>query len=101
MSKPHASTMATSTGAVPRKVKGVINSSAPLPIAKGELTAAWFTNILDKPVKEIVEFTHGTASKILAELTFENRADAPARVCVKGGFDPALLANLPFIFAPY
>ncbi|KAH6871625.1 kinase-like domain-containing protein [Thelonectria olida] len=95
--------MAASAAAIPHKVRGVINSSEPLPISKEELTAAWFTNTLGKPVKEatIVEFIRGTASKILAELTFEDCVDGPARVCVKGGFDPALLASLPFMFALY
>ncbi|PNP51921.1 hypothetical protein FNYG_15862 [Fusarium nygamai] len=81
-----------------------MKSSDPLPLTVKELTASWFTKILGKPVKDaaIVETIHGTASKILIKLTFEDSVDnTPTRVCVKGGFNPALLASLPFMFAVY
>ncbi|KAM5353972.1 hypothetical protein ACJ41O_000622 [Fusarium nematophilum] len=81
-----------------------MKSRDPLPLTVEELTAPWFTKILGKPVKDatIVETIHGTASKILIELTFEGpAADAPARVCAKGGFNPAVRASLPFLYAIY
>lgn len=95
--------MAASTTGIPHEVRGVMKSSDPLPLTPEELTAAWFTKILGKPVKDatIVKAIHGTASKILVELTFEGSADAPTKVCVKGGFNPALLASLPFMFSIY
>lgn len=84
-------------------VRGVMKSSDPLPLTVEELTAPWFTKILGKPVKDaaVVETIHGTASKILIKLTFEDSTNAPIRVCVKGGFNPALLTSLPFMFAVY
>ncbi|KAG5661961.1 hypothetical protein KAF25_004200 [Fusarium avenaceum] len=84
--------------------KGVMKSSDPLPLTVDELTASWFTKILGHSVKvvNVVEAIHGTASKILIQLTFEDVDDnAPTRVCVKGGFNPALVASLPFMFAVY
>ncbi|KAF5715044.1 aminoglycoside phosphotransferase [Fusarium mundagurra] len=83
-----------------------MKSSDSLPLTVEELTASWFTKILGKPVKDaaIVKEIHGTASKILMKLTFDNSAEndnTPTRVCVKGGFSPALVASLPFMFAVY
>lgn len=82
-------------------MKGAMQSNDPLPLTVEELTASWFTKILEKPVKEVtlVEAIHGTASKILLKLTFEDDTITP--VCVKGGFNPALVASLPFMFPIY
>ncbi|KAF4467504.1 aminoglycoside phosphotransferase [Fusarium albosuccineum] len=93
----------TTTNGVSTAVKGAMKSSEPLPLAPEELTAAWFTKVLGKPVKEatIAEAIHGTASKIIVELTFEDSADAPIRVCVKGGFNPTLMTTLSFMYAIY
>jgi hypothetical protein len=71
-----------------------------------EVTATWFTKILRRPVKTatIVEALHGTASKLLCELTYEDGNDAaslPTRVCVKGGFNPALTRLHPAMNAVY
>lgn len=87
-----------------------MKSSDPLPLTVEGLTASWFSKILGKQVKEasIVETMHGTASKILVQLDLED-ADAaagdseapPTRVCVKGGFNPALVALHPSLLAVY
>ncbi|KAH7137332.1 kinase-like domain-containing protein [Dactylonectria estremocensis] len=94
--------MAASTTAVSHEVRGVMKSSDPLPLTVEGLTATWFTKILGKPVKDatVVEAIHGTASKILIALTFEDSADAPTRVCVKGGFNPSL-TSIPFMLSVY
>ncbi|KAG8672237.1 hypothetical protein FPOAC2_05608 [Fusarium poae] len=82
-------------------MQGAMQSSDALPLTVEELTASWFAKILEKPVKDVTvdETIHGTASKILLKLAFDD--ETIARVCVKGGFNPALVASLPFMFAVY
>jgi aminoglycoside phosphotransferase (APT) family kinase protein len=82
-------------------MKGVMQSSDALPLTAEDLTASWFTKILERPVKQVTidETIHGTAPKVLITLTFDN--DTTTGVCVKGGFNPALVASLPFMFAVY
>ncbi|KAI1015308.1 hypothetical protein LB504_011102 [Fusarium proliferatum] len=92
--------MASSEG----KVNGVIRSNEALPLTVNELTKHWFTKILDKRVQdiEVIKTVHGTASKILIELTLENGADNRAsNICVKGGFNPDIREYLPFLYAIY
>ncbi|KAF4995617.1 hypothetical protein FGRMN_5008 [Fusarium graminum] len=86
------------------EAKAAMRSSEPLPLTVEELTATWFTKVLGQPVKDakIVEAIHGTASKILIQLTYKSTDnDTPTRVCVRGGFNPALVASFPFMFAVY
>lgn len=82
-----------------------LRSEEPLPLTVQELTPEWFTKILGHKVKaaSVVEAMHGTASKLIVELTYEDGAgaDAPKRVCVKGGFNPDLLKLHPSLFAVY
>ncbi|KAF4334366.1 aminoglycoside phosphotransferase [Fusarium beomiforme] len=92
--------------AAPPKSRGAMKSSDPLPVTVEELIPSWFTKILGKSVKdaEIVEAIHGTVSKILVKLTYENSADndnSSTRVCIKDDFNPALVKSLPFMFAVY
>ncbi|KAK4446097.1 hypothetical protein QBC34DRAFT_411944 [Podospora aff. communis PSN243] len=86
--------------------RGALDSSDALPVIVEEVTPAWFTKIFGRPVKnaELVEAIHGTASKLLYELTYEDEKDAtslPTRVCVKGGFNPALTKLHPALNAVY
>ncbi|KAF5671685.1 polyketide synthase [Fusarium heterosporum] len=63
-----------------------------------------FTKVLGQPVKDtkVVEAIHGTAAKILIQLTYKSiDNDTPTRVCVKDGSNPALVASFPFMFAVY
>ncbi|KAK3314042.1 kinase-like domain-containing protein [Apodospora peruviana] len=90
----------------PADARGVLNSSDPLPVIVEEVTPVWLTKILGRPVKTatLVEPIHGTASKLLYELAYENPDDAatlPTHVCVKGGFNPALIAIHPALNAVY
>ncbi len=90
----------------PAGVKGALNSGDALPIIVEEVTPAWFTKILGRPVQtaELVEPIHGTASKLLYKLTYEDAGDAatlPTHVCVKGGFNPALVKLHPSLNAVY
>jgi hypothetical protein len=63
-----------------------------LPRTVEDLTPAWFTDVLGRPVVnvEIVHVVWGTATKVLTALTYDGERDAPVRVCVKGGFDERL-----------
>lgn len=86
------------------KVNGVMRSNKPLPLTVEDLTKHWFTQILNKPVQnvEIIETVHGTASKILIKLTFENGSDnSTSNICVKGGFNPNIQKYLPFLYTIY
>ncbi|KAK4149765.1 hypothetical protein C8A00DRAFT_37642 [Chaetomidium leptoderma] len=85
---------------------GALNSTDPLPVVVEEVTAGWFTKILGRPVKtaDLVEALHGTASKLLYKLTYEDSNDAtslPTHVCVKGGFNPELVKLHPSLNAVY
>lgn len=94
--------MATSNTNMPQG-EGTINSTEPLPLVVEDLTAEWFSKILGSPVSDvsIVEEIHGTASKILVELVYKDFARGPTRLCVKGGFNPTLLAIHPALFFVY
>ncbi|KAF5571028.1 aminoglycoside phosphotransferase [Fusarium phyllophilum] len=85
------------------KVNGVIQSNEPLPLTVDELTKRWFTQILNKPVKdvEVIEIIHGTASKVSIKLTFQTDTDdSTSIVCVKGEsiptFENLCLSSTPF-----
>ncbi|KAJ4328084.1 hypothetical protein N0V84_001452 [Fusarium piperis] len=95
--------MAVSITTVSAKTDRMISSSDPLPVATEEITPAWFSKILGKRVKEVAidETIHGTASKILVKLTYEDSPDSLIAVCVKGGFNPAILALQPSLCQMY
>ncbi|KAL2151060.1 hypothetical protein VTH82DRAFT_6158 [Thermothelomyces myriococcoides] len=90
----------------PPGAKGALESSDALPVIVEEVTPAWFTKILGRPVAtaELVNPIHGTASKLLYKLTYEDSRDAeslPTHVCVKGGFNPELVKLHPSLNAVY
>ncbi|KAL2166186.1 hypothetical protein VTG60DRAFT_3146 [Thermothelomyces hinnuleus] len=92
--------------APPAGAKGALDSADPLPVVVEQVTPAWFTKILGRPVAtaELVEPIHGTASKLLYKLTYEDSQDAaslPTHVCVKGGFNPDLVKLHPSLNAVY
>ncbi|KAJ4251528.1 hypothetical protein NW762_011516 [Fusarium torreyae] len=97
------STSRPETNGTTDRSKAQLESSEPLPLTVEELTPAWFSKSLGKQVKQvsIVNTLHGTASKILVKLTYENSADGPNALCVKGGFNPAILALHPSLFHVY
>lgn len=71
--------------------KSELESLDPLPLEVEQITPEWFASILKLPVTgmKIIKTIHGTASKILCELSYSEElpADvAPRHVCVKGGF---------------
>lgn len=84
--------------------KGDLGSKRQLPTTVGELTAAWFSHALDREVTgvAITKEIHGTASKISVELTYVDAQGAPpARLCVKGGFNPDLMKAFPAVLICY
>ncbi|KAL2163213.1 hypothetical protein VTH06DRAFT_5269 [Thermothelomyces fergusii] len=90
----------------PAGARGALDSPDALPVVVEEVTAAWFTKILGRPVAaaELVDPIHGTASKLLYKLTYADGRDAaslPTHVCVKGGFNPDLVRLHPSLNAVY
>ncbi|KAK3297419.1 kinase-like domain-containing protein [Chaetomium fimeti] len=90
----------------PGGAKGALDSPNALPVTVEEATAAWFSQVLGRPVAtaEMVEAIHGTASKIRFKLTYEDGNDAatlPTHVCIKGGFNPVIVKLHPSLNAVY
>lgn len=83
--------------------KGVFNSSEPLPTIAQEITAEWLSKILERKVNTaaVVKEIHSTASKILVDFTFEDEADTPRQICVKGGFNQQLIELHPSLMWTY
>ncbi|SPJ71020.1 uncharacterized protein FTOL_00748 [Fusarium torulosum] len=70
----------------------------PLPTVPEEVTASWLGKVLGQNVKS-AELTHSvlnaTASKLFFTIEYEddkNEEDRARHVCIKGGFNPAMLA---------
>ncbi|KAB5536332.1 kinase-like domain-containing protein [Coniochaeta sp. 2T2.1] len=85
---------------------GVLDSAERLPVVPEEVTASWLTKVLGRPVKTVTlkDALHGTASKLLYEVMYEDGGDTtalPTRICIKGGFNPALLKIHPTLNAVY
>ncbi|KAK5655551.1 hypothetical protein OQA88_5482 [Cercophora sp. LCS_1] len=85
---------------------GALNAPDALPVIVEEVTPEWFTKILGAAVEsaELVEPIHGTASKLLYRLTYKDASSSttlPTHVCVKGGFNPALVKLHPALNAVY
>ncbi|KAI1477419.1 kinase-like domain-containing protein [Daldinia eschscholtzii] len=83
-----------------------LESSEPLPVKVDEITPEWCSKIIGHKVKSvaIVKEIHSTSSKILIDLTYEddvNAADAPTQLCVKGGFNAAMIALFPSLSWTY
>lgn len=86
-------------------VKGSFNSNEPLPVEPSQVTNEWCSQALGRTIRHvsIVKEIHGTASKIVVELT-DNDGDVssyPKRMCLKGGFNPQLLAIHPVLYLTY
>ncbi|KAI2627329.1 kinase-like domain-containing protein [Hypomontagnella submonticulosa] len=98
--------MSSSPYPAPAGARGVLNSSEALPTTAQQITAEWCTKILGRRVKTatIAKEIHATASKILVDLTYEedvDAADVPTQLCVKGGFNAALMAAYPSLMWTY
>lgn len=90
-------------------VRGQLNSKKrALPVMPDQVTVEWCSEALGFYIEEFtaVETIHGTASKILLGLKKCSDVGAmpdprPDRVCVKGGFNPDILAMYPGLNATY
>ncbi|KAI1390064.1 kinase-like domain-containing protein [Hypoxylon trugodes] len=98
--------MASAPYPAPPGARGVLGSSEPLPLIPQEITTEWCTKVLGHKVKTIAitKEIHATASKLLADIVYEDgtdTSDAPTKICIKGGFNPALTSLYPALFAAY
>lgn len=97
-----AEATATPTASGP---KGALGLSRPLPWTPEELTAEWFSSIMEKNIviaTKIMDAIHSTSSKILIELTYAEDQDAgPTKICVKGGFNKAITEQFPELIGAY
>lgn len=101
-----------------------LESTDPLPLAVDEITPAWLSKVLRTQVDslKVQDVLHGSGSKVLIEVSYCSstssssssspptslapstrtlRRHPPTRLCIKGGFNPDLLALLPTLFAVY
>lgn len=68
-----------------------------------DITPTWLTHVLGHQVNtvEITKVVHGTASKVFATVSYddENTSETtrPRYLCIKGGFDPNIKAQYPWI----
>lgn len=79
-----------------------ITSAEPLPALPAEVTAEWLGSKLGHKVKAatMTRTIFGTASKLFFSIEYADEvtdpASRPAHVCVKGVFDPAMVASQPW-----
>lgn len=97
-----------------------LESNGPLPLAVDQITLAWLSKVLQTQVEslKVQDILHGSGSKVLVEASYSSSstitsnhsskdgrviaaATPPTRLCIKGGFNPELLAMLPTLFAVY
>lgn len=82
-----------------------LECTEPLPLAVEDITPAWLSKTLGVTVEtlKLQDVIHGSGSKVLVEVTYARSSKnfPPARLCIKGGFNPQLLEMLPTLFAVY
>jgi hypothetical protein len=71
-----------------------------LPALPADLTPEWFGEKLGQKVKSVENTRNiwGTASKLFYTITYEDESsdERPTHVCVKGVFDPEMIASQPW-----
>ncbi|OTB07493.1 hypothetical protein M426DRAFT_19836 [Hypoxylon sp. CI-4A] len=83
--------------------------SLELPTVPEEVTASWLAGVLGTKIRSIniKKVVSGTASKLLVSVEYEDDADAdkttprPTDLCLKGGFNPAFIQQVPWIVMIY
>ncbi|KAJ4267252.1 hypothetical protein NW762_003356 [Fusarium torreyae] len=71
----------------------------PLPTIPEQVTASWLGNVLGQKVKSVKltrSVLNATASKLFITIEYQydnSEEDRPKHVCIKGGFNPAMLAT--------
>lgn len=76
----------------------------PLPMCQDEITPQWLTRVLGHEVKELtpVLFRQSTSTVYVVEVAYgEADCPLPRRLCIKGGFDPRMLAIAPAMISTY
>ncbi|KAI2619470.1 kinase-like domain-containing protein [Hypomontagnella submonticulosa] len=80
-----------------------------LPQIPEEITATWLSKVLRAKVTSVKRsnIIHGTASKIYIVVEYDGGADTnvaapgPRHLCVKGGFNPVMLQQMPWVVMIY
>jgi hypothetical protein len=77
-----------------------------LPVLPEDVTAEWLSKVLDRKIKSVVleKTMPGTASKVFVTVASEDDSSSdklPAKLCVKGGFDPNFIKMMPWIVMIY
>ncbi|KAI2604142.1 kinase-like domain-containing protein [Hypoxylon fragiforme] len=79
-----------------------------LPSVPEEVTASWLAEVLDVKIKSISieKIILGTANKIYISVEYEGEANdattrPPKHLCLKGGFNPAMIEQVPWIVMIY
>ncbi|CAJ2500762.1 Uu.00g036150.m01.CDS01 [Anthostomella pinea] len=78
-----------------------------LPATPKEVTATWLSSVLGTSIRsiELTKIQHGTASKLFYTVTYDDDSHAaeqrPTQLCLKGGFDPALVQKMPWVTSIY
>ncbi|KAI1134061.1 kinase-like domain-containing protein [Hypoxylon sp. FL0543] len=80
-----------------------------LPTVPEEITASWLAKVLGAQVKsiKIKNVVPGTATKVYVTVEYEGDAQAdktaskPTDLCLKGGFNPAFIEQLPWVVMIY
>ncbi|KAF8918606.1 kinase-like domain-containing protein [Mucidula mucida] len=73
-----------------------------LPAVPLDLTVAWFSSVLGLKIKSVEQTRAiwGTGSKLFFTITYDDDEDGtkdrPTHICVKGMFDPAMVADQPW-----
>ncbi|KAL2755067.1 hypothetical protein ACRALDRAFT_1082627 [Sodiomyces alcalophilus JCM 7366] len=89
----------------PKPLRSSLNSDDALPLVPEDITHDWLSKALGVSVEEIKQATvvHGTSTKIFLDITYADgeQTEIPTRLCVKGGFNPAIREAFPEMWGTY
>ncbi|KAI1474115.1 kinase-like domain-containing protein [Daldinia eschscholtzii] len=78
-----------------------MSTESQLPTIPEEVTASWLTEVLKVEVKsaDLKRVLPGTATKLYINIQYEDdkKTLKSANICVKGGFNPAFIEQLPWV----
>ncbi|KAI1390396.1 kinase-like domain-containing protein [Hypoxylon trugodes] len=82
------------------------DQSLDLPTVPEEVTASWLSGVLGTKIKSIKleKVVPGTATKLFVTVEYDETDKAtlrPTHLCIKGGFNPALVEQMPWIVSIY
>lgn len=87
------------------KAAGPVDSR--LPSVPEDIDTTWLTHVLGHQVKtvKVTKIVHSTASKVFVTVFYDDSNPSSARrpelLCIKGGFDPKIMAQYPWIVSIY